>query len=210
MVGTRSTSTASFVIGLAIAGAAHGSFLDPFEYAGTEGTLLGRMQNQAGDGLGGAGVFAGPGFGSNRVYVFLADLSKSASGMSDAGLTSSVIRGGGVDLRSEYSASVSITNMFDVGEDGSFTAGLSEIFAVGEGPSIVDGFVGLAENGTVPEVGLFDYDEHTAQGSFNTISPYIGGPYIGTAPLIVPLPPPLGLALAGLVGVVVFRRRMAS
>ncbi len=29
-------------------------------------------------------------------------------------------------------------------------------------------------------------------------------------PLIMPLPPPLGLALAGLIGVVLFRRRMAS
>ncbi len=29
-------------------------------------------------------------------------------------------------------------------------------------------------------------------------------------PLIMPLPPPLGLALAGLIGVMLFRRRMAS
>ena len=210
VVGTRCASTTSFVIGLAIVSAANGSFLDPFEDAGSEGTLLGLMHNEARDGSGEAGVFAGAGFGSDMVNVFLADLSSSASAMSDAGLPLSVIRGGGVDLRSEYSASVSITNMFDVGEDGSFTAGLSEIFAVGESLSIVDGFVSLTVNGTVPEVGLFDYDEHTAQGSFNSISPYIGGPYIGTAPLIVPLPPPLGLALAGLVGVVVFRRRMAS
>ncbi len=209
VVGVKCAWITSLSLGLALSSAAHGSFLDPFEYAGSEGSPLGLMRNEAGNGQGGASVFAGAGFGSNMVNVFLANLSNATSGLSNAGLPLSVIRGGGVDLRSEYSASVSITDMFDVGEDGSFTAGLSEIFAAGEGVSIVDGFVGLAGNGTVQEVRLFNYDEHTAQASFNGISPY--GPYIiGTEPLIVPLPPPLGLALAGLIGVVLFRRRLSS
>ncbi len=242
MVGTRWASTTSFVIGLAIASAAHGSFLDPFEYAGTEGTLLGLMQNQARDGLGGAGVFAGAGFGSEMVNVFLADLSNSASGMSDARLTLSVTPRGGVDHRREYSASVSITDMFDVGEDGSFTASLSEIFAAGEGLSIVDGFIRLTGNqvdsgsvdpttettrgfaitdlqavdegelslaflslvGPIQALGFFD-DDHAAQSTYYNPVTFDTG-----APLIVPLPPPLGLALAGLIGVVLFRRHMTS
>lgn len=240
MVGTRCASTTSFVIGLAIASAAHGSFLDPFEYAGSEGSSLGLIPNEAGNGLGGASVFAGAGFGSNMVNVFLADLSNSASGMSDTGLTLSVMRGGGVDLRSEYSASVSVTNMFDVGEDGSFTAGVSEIFAASEGVRIGDGLIRLRGNQldsgsvdpttettwgfaitnlpagdegelslaffslgrSIQTVGLFNDDDHT---TLTSIDPLNIGP-----PLIMPLPPPVGLAVVGLIGVVWMRRRMTS
>ena len=240
MVGTRCASTTSLVVGLAIVSAAHGSFLDPFEYAGGQETLLGLMQNGAGNGLGEAGVFASAGFGSNMVNMFLADLSNSASGKSDAGLPLSVMRGHSVDLHNKYSAFVSITNMFDVGEDGSFTAGLSEIFAIGEGVSIVGESIRLTGNqvdsgsvdpttqttrrfastslrtgdehelslaflslgGSIQTVGLFNDDDPTTLSSIDRLN-------IGPPP-IMPLPPPLGLALAGLIGVVLFRRRMAS
>ena len=240
VVGTRSACTTSFVIGLAIASAAQGSLLNPFGNNGCDETLLGSVQHEAGNGRDGAGVFAGAGSGSNMLNVFLADLSNSASGMSNTGLALTLIRNGDVDLCSEYSASVSITSMFDVGEDGSFSAGVSEIFAVGEGVSIVDGFIRRTGNrvdsgsvdpttgttqgfaitnlqpvddgelslaflslgGSIQAVGLFNDDDHTSESSYYSPSNLGIGPA-----LIVPLPPPLGLALAGLIGVVWMRRR---
>ena len=57
--------------------------------------------------------------------------------------------------------------------------------------------------GSIQEVGLFDYGEDTPE--------LLEGDHLNiTLPLVIPLPPPLGLALAGLIGVVLFRRRMAS
>ncbi len=240
MVGTRCASTTSFVIGLAIASAAHGSFLDPFEYAGSEGSSLGLIPNEAGNGLGGASVFAGAGFGSNMVNVFLADLSKTTANMNDSGPTLSMMWDGVADGSSESIASASVTNMFDAGEDVSFTMGLAENFAFGQDARIIDGFNLLAGNrndsgsvdprtetpqgfmtttlqavdqselmqaflsleGSIQEVGLFNYGDHTPQSSSS--NPY----YVGTTPLIVPLPPPVVLALIGLIGVVWLRRRM--
>ncbi len=55
--------------------------------------------------------------------------------------------------------------------------------------------------GSIQMIGLFDYGDNTPdllEGDLHTPLP------------IVPLPPPLGLALAGLIGVVLFHRRMAS
>ncbi len=242
MVGTRCASTTSFVIGLAIASAAHGSFLNPFEYAGSEGTLLGLMQNEAGNGQEGAGVFAGAGFGSNMVNVFLADLSNATAGqMSNAGVTLFVMWGNGEDPGADYSASISFTDMFETGEDGTFNAGVSEIFGLGEGVSILDGVISVSAGaggnglgtiepshetprgfaitnlqaadegeltitfiqllGSIQMIGLFDYGDSTPdllEGDLHIPLP------------IVPLPPPLGLALAGLIGVVFLRRRMIS
>lgn len=231
-------------IGLAIASAANGSFLDPFQYAGGERTLLGLLQNDASNGSGGAGVFAGAGFGSNMVNMFLADLSNGAGGqMSSAGVTLFVMWGNGESLVTDYSANIAFMNMFNVGEDGLFTEGVSEVFALGEGVSILDGIITVtrdgvdfgtigpstetprgfaitnlqaADNGeltiwstelagSILTVGLYDYgDDEPMEVLFQ------GDDLIITRPLVVPLPPPLGLALAGLIGVVLFRRRMAS
>ncbi len=240
MVGVKCAWITSLSLGLALSSAAHGSFLDPFEYAGSEGTLLGLMQQDAGDGQGGAGVFAGAGFGSNMVNVFLADLSNASSGMSNAGMTLFVMWGNGEDLASDYSATISFTDMFNVGEDGVFTDGVSEIFALGEGVTIVDGLIALTANGpgfgsidpstetprgfaitnlqavdegelvlaflllqgSIQEAGLFNYGDPNPE--------LIDGDLHIPLPVMMPLPPPLGLALAGLIGVVLFRRRMTS
>ncbi len=235
MVGTRSAITTSFVIGVAIASAAHGTYLDPFEYTGGEGRLLGLIQNEAGNGQGGAGVFAGAGFGSNMVNVFLADLSNATSGLSNAGVTLFVMWGNGENPGGDYSASMEYTGVWQEGEDGVFNAGVAEIFALGprvmiEAGLISLGSVGLASEtprgfaitnlqaadegeltiwftellGSIQMVGLFDYGDDTPEMLHGDMQMQM------SMPLIVPLPPPLGLALAGLIGVVLLRRRMTS
>ena len=60
----------------------------------------------------------------------------------------------------------------------------------------------LSLGGPTQAVGLFNDDDHTTQTSIDPLD-------IGL-PLIMPLPPPVGLALAGLIGVMLFRRRMVS
>ena len=57
--------------------------------------------------------------------------------------------------------------------------------------------------GSIQEVALFDYGDDTPE-SLEGVDLHI------PLPLTMPRPPPLGLALAGLIGVVLFRRRMAS
>ncbi len=239
VVGTRCAGTTSLVMGLAIASAAHGSFLDPFQYAGGEGTLRGLMENDA---AGGVGVFGDAGFGTNMVNVFVADLSNATSGLSNAGVTLFVMWGNGDDPGSDYWASIAFTAMFETGEDGTFNAGVSSIYALGEGVSIFNGGTisigpggggkGIGEvdpsrvtprgfaitnlqavdegelmlafslYGSIEQVGLFSYGDTSPE--------LIDGDLYIPLPLIVPLPPPLGLALAGLIGVVFLRRRMIS
>ena len=57
--------------------------------------------------------------------------------------------------------------------------------------------------GSIQMVGLFEYGDDTPK-LLEGVDLHI------PLPLITPLPPPLGLALAGLIGVMLFRRRMAS
>ena len=57
--------------------------------------------------------------------------------------------------------------------------------------------------GSIQMVRLFDYGENTPE-LLEGVDLHI------PLPLIMPLPPPLGPALAGLIGVVLFRRRMTS
>ena len=57
--------------------------------------------------------------------------------------------------------------------------------------------------GSIQEVGLFDYGDDTLE-LLEGVDLHI------PLPLMMPLPPPLGPALAGLIGAVLFRRRMTS
>ena len=177
------------------------------------------------------------------VNVFLADLSNGTGGqMSNAGVTLFVMWGNGKYPGGDFSATISFTNIFETGEDGVFNAGVSDIFALGQGVSILDGVISIigdvggdgigtiesgsetprgfaitnlqaAEEGeftiwftellgSIQRVGLFDYGDDTP-GSLH-------GDLQMSLPLIVPLPAPFGLALAGLIGVVLLRRRMTS
>lgn len=213
--------------------------LNPFEYTGNQETLLRLMQNEAGNGTGGSGVFADAGFQSNMVNIFLADLSGADSGLSNAGTTLFVMWGNGVDPGGVFSANVTFNNNYSEGTDGHFTEGISQIFALGDGVNIInntisfssagDGGIGgtvhgnttplgfaitnlqnMSEGeillifdslaGSIQDVGLFDYgnsDPTMLYGDLNIPLPLV----------VVPLPPPLGLAIAGLFGVILMRRR---
>ena len=59
--------------------------------------------------------------------------------------------------------------------------------------------------GSIQMVGLSDYGDEMPMEEF-----YEGVDLHMALPSITPLPPPLGLALAGLIGVMLFRRRMVS
>jgi len=212
--------------------------LNPFEYAGNQATLLGLMQNEAGNGTGGAGVFADAGFQTNLVNIFLADLSGADSGLSNAGITLFVMWGNGEDPGGVFSAIVSFNNNYSEGTDGHFTEGIAEIFALGEGVEIInntisigstggDGIGGTVHGTTTPlgfaitnlqnmsegelimifemiggsiqDVGLFDYGNDVPNMLYGDL-------HIPLPLVVVPLPPPLGLAIAGLFGVVLLRR----
>ncbi|MCH8822869.1 MAG: hypothetical protein IH984_05100 [Planctomycetes bacterium] len=227
---------------MTISRGAHASDMNPFEYSGSAGTLLGLMQNEMGNGNGGSGVFAGAGFGTNMVNIFLVDLSGASGPLSNAGLTLFVMWGNGESPGSEYSASVSFTDIFDIGNETGPLEGIAEIFALGEGVAIDQGTVALsyaggdggidgeidpsditprgfaitnlqsmsegelivafeALQGSIQDVGLFNF------GNSNPDMLY-GNLQLQLPILMVPLPPPLGLALAGLIGVVILRRRL--
>lgn len=229
---------------LAVSSKVRASELNPFAYSGSEGTLLGLMENEAGNASGGSGVFAGAGFGSNMVNIFLVNLSGASGSLGNAGYTLFVMWGNGVSPGSDYSASVSFTDLFEQGTESGPTQGISEVFALGEGVSITGGTVTLgtssggggiggdidpsdvtprgfaitnlqsmshseltisflALEGSIQDVGLFDYGNANPEilyGDFQMPLPLV----------IVPLPPPLGLALAGLIGVIILRRRLTS
>ena len=228
---------------LTVSRGAHASDMNPFEYSGSETTLLGLMENEIGDGLGGSGVFAGAGFGTNMVNIFLVDLSGASGALSNAGVTLFVMWGNGINPGSNFSASVSFSNIFSDPVGDTPSQGISEVFALGEGVSISNGMftlgpVGggdiggeilpgdetprgfaitnlqnmsegelivsfLALQGSIQDVGLFNY------GNSNPSMLY-GNLELQLPILMVPLPPPLGLAIAGLIGVVILRRRLAK
>ena len=225
---------------LTVSGKVRASELNPFAYSGSEGTLLGLMENEAGNASGGSGVFAGAGFGTNMVNIFLVNLSGASGSLGNAGYTLFVMWGNGVNPGSDYSASVSFTDLFEQGTESGPTQGISEIFALGEGVSITGGTVTLGTSsggiggdidpsdvtprgfaitnlqnmshselivsfqsleGSIQDIGLFDYGNANPEilyGDFQMLLPLV----------IVPLPPPLGLAIAGLIGVVILRRRL--
>lgn len=183
-------------------------------------------------------MFAGAGFGSNMVNVFLADLSNSTSGLSNAGVTLFVMWGNGEYPGGDYRASMNYTGVWQIGEDGVFNAGVAEISALGPAVTVEAGIISLGSiglssgtprgfaitnlqaadegeltiwftelYGSIRMVGLFDY------GDAMPIEEIYRGGHLSIAlplPLLIPLTPPLGLALAGLIGVVLFRRRMTS
>lgn len=226
---------------LTVSRGAHASDMNPFEYSGSETTLLGLMENEIGDGLGGSGVFAGAGFGTNMVNIFLVDLSGASTSLGNAGVTLFVMWGNGVNPGSNFSASVSFSNIFSDPVGDTPTQGISEVFALGEGVSISNGMftigpVGggdiggeilpgdetprgfaitnlqsmsegelivtfLALQGSIQDVGLFDYGNSNPEMLYGNLQ-------LQLPILMVPLPPPLGLALAGLIGVVILRRRL--
>lgn len=229
---------------LAVSRGAHASDMNPFEYGGSEGTLLGLMQNEMGNGIGGSGVFAGAGFGTNMVNIFLVDLSGASGALSNAGLTLFVMWGNGESPGSEYSASVSFTDIFSEGNESGPLEGIAEIFALGEGVAINQGTVALSYNGgdgdidgdidpseitprgfaitnlqsmsegelivtflalqgSIQDVGMFNYGDSNPNMLYGNLE-------LQLPILMVPLPPPLGLALAGLIGVVILRRRLMS
>jgi len=88
-----------------------------------------------------------------------------------------------VDPRIETARVLAITNLHAV-DEGEFSLAF------------------LSPGGSSQAVGLFNDDDHTEQSSY--YSPFD----IRTTPVIVPLPPPVGLALVGFIGVVWLRRRM--
>lgn len=102
---------------------------------GTAGTLRAAM-NYAAD-KGGGTNFDGAGFKATKVNMFLVDFSTDGSGTySDAGLTLFVMWGNHKDPGGDFIAEVDISPLIDQGDDGSFTSGVSEIFALGPGVTI--------------------------------------------------------------------------
>ncbi len=89
-----------------------------------------------------------------------------------------------IGLSSETPRGFAITNL-QAADEGELTIWFTELY------------------GSIGMVGLFDYGDDTPE-LLERVDLHI------PLPLIMPLPPPLGLALAGLIGVVLFRRRMAS
>ena len=217
------------------------SDMNPFSYSGGQDTLLGLMQNEMGNGSGGSGVFAGAGFGSNMVNIFLVDLSGSSGALSGAGITLFVMWGNGENPGADYSASVSFSDIFNDPLSDTPTEGVGEVFALGEGVSITNGTVTLGTaggdgpggeidpsditprgfaitnlqsmsqaeivvaflslQGSIQDVGLFNYGNDTPEMLYGDLE-------LPLPIMMVPLPPPLGLALAGLIGVVILRRRL--
>jgi hypothetical protein len=103
---------------------------------GTAGTLNAAMHYAAAQG----GNFAGTGFLNSEVNVYLVDFSVDTSGTyNDAGLTLFVMWGVGAGIGGgvgSFQAEVDISPSIDQGDDGIFTSGLSEIYALGPGVTI--------------------------------------------------------------------------
>jgi len=211
-----------------------------FQYDGNASSLMAVM-DEAGDGAGGTGVFAGAGFQANMVNVFVADLRNSST-LSGAGVTLFAMWGNGSELDEGFFGSVLVTppdpfgNPLEVGEgEGTSFAGDPEIFALGEGVSVRPADVSVLGElpfgdetprgfaitnlqgmeigelamefevgGSIDIVGLFDWGD---------TEPYIP-PYrcalILFVPIPIPLPPAIALGAAGLLGVVLLRRRLAA
>jgi len=155
---------------------------------GTAGTLNAAMHYAAAQG--GGTNFSGAGFLSTEVNVYLVDFSVDGSGTyNDAGLTLFVmwgtgpgIGGGGPD---SFQAEVDISPTIDQGDDGVFTSGLPEIYALGPGVTIEVGglTVDVDVDHDAPPVGyaitnLFDYpsgrvnEQWTLQGGIRTLGLY--------------------------------------
>lgn len=155
---------------------------------GTAGTLDAAMRYAASQ-TGGSN-FSGAGFLSTEVNVYLVDFSADGSGTyNDAGLTLFVmwgtgpgVGGGGPD---SFQAEVDVSPLIDEGDDGTFTSGLSEIYALGPGVTIdVGGLtVDVDVDDDEPPVGyaitnLFDFpsgrvsEQWTLQGGIRTLGLY--------------------------------------
>lgn len=77
-------------------------------------------------------IFGGAAFKKNKISIFIVDFTNDSE-MSDAGITVFVMWGNGTDPDGDFAASVDVSRRVDEGEDGNFTPGVSEIFAIGDG-----------------------------------------------------------------------------
>jgi len=212
-----------------------------FEYGGDASSLKAVM-NEAGDGAGGAGVFADAGFDASFVNVFVVDLRDCAD-LGGAGVTLFAMWGNGEKPGSEFWADIVVTppdpfgNPLLVGHgDGESFSDGSEVFALGEGVTAhsdlvsVFGEVPFGDQtprgfaitnlqgmepgelsmlfdlgGSISTVGLFDW------GDPNPFIPPTDMALLSVlVPIPIPLPPAVALGAAGLIGVAVLRRRLAS
>jgi hypothetical protein len=80
-----------------------------------------------------AGIFGGAAFKKNKISIFIVDFTNASGELADAGITVFVMWGNGTDPDGDFQASVDVSRRVDEGDDGDFTPGVSEIFALGDG-----------------------------------------------------------------------------
>jgi hypothetical protein len=200
---------------------------------GAAGTLQAAMNYAATKG--GGTNFDNAGFKAHQVNMFLVDFSADAD-FGDAGVTLFVMWGNTKDPGGSFAGEVDVSPLIDEGSDGSFTAGLSEIFALGAGVDVEVGGVSVdvdVENDETPIgyaiTNVLDYPGGIVNESF-TLAGVIaklrllgfgqGKVWQGTdtdgdeeiftdsiSLSIIPAPPAAIWGLAGLAGVAIAGRR---
>jgi hypothetical protein len=205
---------------------------------GTAGTLRAAM-NYAATKSGGTN-FDGAGFKASKVNMFLVDFSTDASGTyGDAGLTLFVMWGTHKDPGGDFTGEVDISPLIDQGDDGSYTSGLSEIYALGPGVTIEVGgiTVDVDVNSESTPIGyaitnVMDYpsgivnEQFTLAGAIDALALFGFGEgkvwegadddgsgeifTDGIVLTVIPAPPAVLWGLAGLGGVAFAARRRSA
>lgn len=200
---------------------------------GTAGTLEAAMNYAAGKN----GNFSkgnGGKFKRNSVNVFIVDFTGNAT-YGDAGVTVFVMWGNASQPGGDFVGEVDVSPRVEEGNDGNFSAGVAEIFALGDGVSIDNGnlTIDVDVNGNATPVGYAitnfrDYpgqrinQQFTLSGAIRRLR-LLGanqgkvweGPdddgdgtiFTDGLVLIVPAPPAAAWGLAGLAGLALVSRR---
>lgn len=101
---------------------------------GDEGTLEAAMNYAANE----EGNFSGSPFKARCISIFIVDFTGNET-YGDAGLTVFVMWGNGQDPGGDFVAEVDVSRRVEEGNDGDFSAGVAEIFALGDGVEIDSG-----------------------------------------------------------------------
>ena len=200
---------------------------------GDAGTLEAAM-NYAANKVGNFSKGNGGKFKRNSVNVFIVDFTGDAT-YNDAGVTVFVMWGNASQPGGSFSGEVDVSPRVDEGNDGSFSAGVAEVFALGDGVEIQGGnlTIDVDVNGDETPVGYAitnfrDYpgqrinQQFTLSGAIRRLR-LLGqgqgkvweGPdddgdgtiFTDGLVLIVPAPPAAAWGLAGLAGLALVSRR---